>query len=65
MLYDLRINGGRTSYTRYYLLLYLLLSSILSYIKDYDVMIDVQNVFDQPVKNNLIIYENIQKIATG
>ena len=27
-------------------------------------MIDGRNVFDQPVKNYLIIYENIQKIAT-
>ena len=28
-------------------------------------MIDGKNVFDQPVKNHLITYENIQKIATG
>ena len=26
---------------------------------------DGKNVFDQPVKNNLRKYENIQKIATG
>ena len=28
-------------------------------------MIDEQNFFDQPVKSNLIIYDNIPKIATG
>ena len=34
-------------------------------IKDYIVMIDGKNVFDQPVKNNKVTYENIRKIATG
>ena len=33
--------------------------------KDYNVMIDGRNLFDQPVKDNLITYDNIQKIATG
>ena len=28
-------------------------------------MIDEQNFFDQPVKNNLRTYDNIRKIATG
>ena len=28
-------------------------------------MIDGQNFFDQPVKNNLRKYDNIRKIATG
>ena len=28
-------------------------------------MIDGKNVFDQPVKNNKITYENIRKIAIG
>ena len=28
-------------------------------------MIDGKNVFDQPVKNDLRTYDNIQKIATG
>ena len=28
-------------------------------------MIDEKNFFDQPVKNDLIIYKNNQKIATG
>ena len=34
-------------------------------IKDYNVMIDGKNVFDQLVKNNKITYENIRKTATG
>ena len=33
-------------------------------IKDY-VMTDRKNFFDQPVKSNLRIYDNIQKIGTG
>ena len=28
-------------------------------------MIDGKNFFNQPVKNDLITYENISKIATG
>ena len=28
-------------------------------------MIDGRNVFDQPVKNNLITYDNIRKTVTG
>ena len=28
-------------------------------------MIDGQNFFNQPVKNNLKTYDNIRKIATG
>ena len=28
-------------------------------------MIDGKNIFDQPVKNNKVTYENIRKIATG
>ena len=34
-------------------------------IKDYNVMIDGKNVFDQPVKNDKVTYENIRKIAIG
>ena len=34
-------------------------------IKDYNVLIDGQNFFNQPVKNNLIKYDNIQNITTG
>ena len=32
--------------------------------KDYNVMIDGQKVFDQPVNNNLRIYDNAKKITT-
>ena len=32
--------------------------------KDYNVMIEGKNFFDQPVKNNKITYENITKTAT-
>ena len=28
-------------------------------------MIDGQNFFDQPVKTNLRVYDNVQRIATG
>ena len=34
-------------------------------IKDYNVMIDGKNFFDQPVRNDKVTYENIRKIATG
>ena len=34
-------------------------------IKDYNVMIDGKNFFDQPITNNLKTYDNIRKIATG
>ena len=34
-------------------------------IKDYNVMINGENLFDQPIKNNKITYENIRKITTG
>ena len=34
-------------------------------IKDYNVMIDGKNFFDQLVKTNNVTYENIRKIATG
>ena len=34
-------------------------------IKDCNVMIDGKNLFDQPVKNDKVTYENIRKIATG
>ena len=47
----------RTSYKRYYL--------PAVEIKNYSVMIDGQNFFDQPVRNNLITSDSIRKIATG
>ena len=34
-------------------------------IKDYNVKIDGHNDFNQPVKSNLKIYDNIRKIATS
>ena len=33
--------------------------------KDYHVMIDEINFFDQPIKNDLKKCDNIKKIATG
>ena len=33
--------------------------------KDYNIMINGENVFDQPIKNNKVTYENIRKIATS
>ena len=34
-------------------------------IKDYNIVINGENFFDQPIKNNKATYENIRKIATG
>ena len=34
-------------------------------IKDYNVMIDEKNFFDQPVKNDKVTYENIRKVTIG
>ena len=34
-------------------------------IKDYNVMIDRKNFFDQPVKNDKVTFDNIRMIATG
>ena len=34
-------------------------------IKDYNVVIDGRNLFDQLIKNDLKTYDNIRKIATG
>ena len=34
-------------------------------IKDYNIMINGEKFFDQPVKDNKVTYENIRKIATG
>ena len=51
-------NGNqRTSYGRYYL--------PTVEIKDYNIMINGEYFFDQPIKNNKVAYENIRKIATG
>ena len=34
-------------------------------IKDYNIMINGENFFDQSIKNKKVTYENIRKIATG
>ena len=34
-------------------------------IKHYNVMINGENFFDQPIKDNKVTYENIRKVATG
>ena len=34
-------------------------------LKDYNVMIDGKNFFDQPIIDNKVTYGNIKKIATG
>ena len=34
-------------------------------IKDYNIVINGENFFDEPIKNNKITYDNITKIATG
>ena len=33
--------------------------------KDYNVVIDRRNIFDQPVRNNFITYDQIGKVTTG
>ena len=34
-------------------------------IKDYNIVINGEDFFDQPIKNNKVTYDNIRKIATG
>ena len=34
-------------------------------IKDYNVMTDGKNFFDQPINSDIKTYKNIRKIATG
>ena len=34
-------------------------------IKDYNIIVNGENFFDQPIKNNKVTYENVTKIATG
>ena len=57
MDYSFQNKDGRKSYMRYYL--------PLVEMKNYNVVMDIQNVFDEPVKNNLITYDNIRKIPTA
>ena len=50
-------DNHRISTKRYYL--------PLVEIKDDNIMINGENVFDKPIKNNKVTYENIRKVATG
>ena len=50
-------DAQRTSAKRYYL--------PTAEIKDYNALINGENFFDQPIKNDKITYDNIRKIATG
>ena len=47
----------RTSYSDYYL------PNVE--IKNYNVMINGENFFDQPIKNDKVTYDNIRKICTS
>ena len=50
-------DDDRTSHSNYYL------PNVE--IKDYNIMINGENFFDQAIRNNKVTYENIRKIATG
>ena len=50
-------DNNRTSSDEYYL--------PIVEIKSYNIMINGENFFDQPIKNNKVTYDNIRKIATG
>ena len=49
--------NGRTSHSEYYL--------PKVEMQDYNVKIDGKHLFDQPINNDVKIYENISKIAAG
>ena len=49
--------NDRTSHAEYYL--------PKVEIKDYNVMVDGKNFFDQSINNDFKTYENVRKIATG
>ena len=50
-------DDDRTSDNQYYL--------PTAEIKDYNILINGENFFDQPIKNNKVTYDNIRKIAAG
>ena len=50
-------DAQRTAHDSYYL--------PIVEIKDYNIMINGENFFDQPIKNNKVTYNNIRKIAIG
>ena len=41
------------------------LAIISQMLKEYNIMINGEDFFDQPIKYNKVTYENIRKIATG
>ena len=49
-------DNSRIGHFRYYL--------PTAKVKDYNIVIDGKNFFDQPIKSYIKTYENIQKIAT-
>ena len=51
------VDAQRTSHSNYYF------PNVE--IKDYNIIINGENFFDQPIKNNKVTYKNIRKIATG
>ena len=55
-VFSFKNNTDRTVHRKYYL------PTVET--KDYNVMIDRQNFFSKPVKNNLRTYDNSQKIVT-
>ena len=57
LFYHLKIKHKEQSCSKYYL--------PIGEINNYIVMKDGQSIFDQPVRNVLIKYDNIRKIATG
>ena len=56
MVLSFENNGEIASYTKYNL--------PLVEIKDFNVVIDGQNFFDQPVENNLMTHDDIRMITT-
>ena len=56
-LLSFKDNANRTIYKQYFL--------PTIEIKDYNVMINGQNFFDQPIKNAFKTYDNIPGIANG
>ena len=57
MFFRLKIEGDRKVNTAYYL--------PKVEIKDYNVIFDGNNFFDQVVRNNIRTYDNIRKISAG
>ena len=57
LFYHLKLKHKEQSCSKYYL--------PIGEINNYIVMKDGQSIFDRPVRNVLIKYDNIRKIATG